>query len=233
MAREAADGPEAPPRRLLPVAGREPAERADAARNRQRILAAAQRILAASGCEGLSMEAVAREADVGVGTCYRRFGDRSKLAYALLDARERELQETLLAGPPPLGPGAPPHERIRAFLHALVDRFEEQQDLLLIAETDTPYARFSGAYAVYHIHLATLLESIRPGTDVHYLADALLAPLAANLYLHQRRDQGMSTDRIKAGLDNLLTLDLDLDHSSRPVEPQGRDHSPAGSPAGA
>jgi len=45
-------------------------------------------------------------AGVGKGTLIPRFGDRAGLAVALLDERERELQERILSGRPPLGPGA-------------------------------------------------------------------------------------------------------------------------------
>nr|WP_246199495.1 hypothetical protein [Actinomadura syzygii] len=41
----------------------------------------------------------------GTDTWFRRFGDKSGLAAALLEARERVLQEAILHGPPPLGPG--------------------------------------------------------------------------------------------------------------------------------
>ncbi|GAA2078321.1 TetR/AcrR family transcriptional regulator [Actinomadura alba] len=202
-------------RRELPVVGRPPAERADAAQNRRKILEAASRIVAARGVESLSMDEVAREAGVGVGTVYRRFGDRAGLLYALIDDREREFQETFLHGDPPLGPGAEPLRRIRAFIDALVDRTEAQSTLLVMAEMDSPDARFAdGAYAVYHTHLATLISQARPGTDAHYLADALLAPLAANLFRYQRRARGMDVDRIKTGLDDLIT-GLDTDHSAR------------------
>ena len=54
------------------------------------------------------MEDVAHAACVGTGTLYRRFGDRAGLALALLDEQEREFQNALITGPPPLGPGAPP-----------------------------------------------------------------------------------------------------------------------------
>lgn len=138
-------------------------ERADAARNRRKILAAAAEIVAAHGVAGLSMAAVAEAAGVGVGTLYRRFGDRSGLAYALIDEREREFQAAFIEGPPPLGPGAPPVERIRAFLHALTDRTAEQLDLLLAAETATPLARFGGAYEGYHAHPAPAAPGIVGG----------------------------------------------------------------------
>ncbi|GAA2437330.1 TetR/AcrR family transcriptional regulator [Actinomadura vinacea] len=197
--------------RGLPLAGGPPVERADAAENRRKILAAAAELLASRGVEALSMDEVARAAGVGVGTVYRRFRDRAGLVYAVLDDREREFQEGFLQGPPPLGPGDPdgagptPLERVRAFLHALADRTEAQSELLETAEMDSADARFrDGWYALYQSHLATLITQIRPGADGIYLADALLAPLAANLFRYQRHTQGMSLERIKTGLDALL-----------------------------
>jgi AcrR family transcriptional regulator len=195
-------------RRALPVAGGPPAERADAAVNRRRILAAAAQILESRGIEALSMDEVARVAGVGVGTVYRRFRDRAALVYAVLDDREREFQRAFLQGPSPLGPGrseAAPRERVRAFLHALADRTEAQAELLETAEMDSPNARFrEGSYALYQRHLAALLARIRPEADADYLADALLAPFAANLFRYQRHTRGMDLDRVKAGLDDLL-----------------------------
>jgi AcrR family transcriptional regulator len=193
----------------LPMAGRPP-ERADAARNRQRILAAARDLLARSGTRSLTMDAVAREAEVGVGTVYRRFGDLAGLALALADETEAEFQTAFLSGPPPLGPGAPPADRIRAFLRALVERNDEHTSLLALAESLKHGGRFSAAYEVQHTHLATLLTEADPDLDAVYLADVLLAPLAANLHLHQREARGMATARIRAGFDRFLDL-LDLD----------------------
>lgn len=80
-------------------------ERADAARNRILVLAAAERLFAERGVPGVTMDDVAAAAGVGKGTLYRRFGDKGGLAMALLDEQERELQQQLLTGPAPLGPG--------------------------------------------------------------------------------------------------------------------------------
>jgi Bacterial regulatory proteins, tetR family len=52
-------------------------ERADAARNRLRILDAAARLFAELGVDAVSLDAVAAEAGVGKGTVFRRFGDKS------------------------------------------------------------------------------------------------------------------------------------------------------------
>lgn len=178
-------------------------ERADAARNRKILLEAASRILRDKGISALSMESVAAAAGVGIGTVYRRFGDRSGLAYALVDETEREFQAAFISGPPPLGPGAPPGDRLRAYLHRHVDRLAEQAELLAMAENGTNRFRL-GAYYVQRRHVSMLINEINPDLDNHYLADTLIAPLTGRLFLHQTVDQGMSIERIKAGLDQLL-----------------------------
>src|SRR3954467_14290240 len=113
--------------------GQAPPERADAARNRQRILSAAADLVGERGIEHVSMDDVARAACVGTGTLYRRFGDRAGLALALLDEHTRDFQDTLIAGPPPLGPGAPAAERLRAFGAGYLGLLERHADLLAVA----------------------------------------------------------------------------------------------------
>jgi AcrR family transcriptional regulator len=198
------DEPEVPAR-MLPLARPAPIERADAARNRLKIIEAAGRIVEDRGTSALSLDEVAREAQLGVGTVYRRFGDRAGLLYSLLNEHEQAFQADFTAGPPPLGPGAPPAERIRAFLHALVDHIAAHTELLLEAESSSPTARFrSKPYGLHRFHLAILLGQARPEADAQYLADALLAPLSVTLIEYQRREQGASYVSIKAGLDQLL-----------------------------
>ena len=52
--------------------------------------------------------------------------------------------------------------------------------------------------------VSVLVREARPEADAEYLAEALLAPLAADLYAYQRRERGMSPERVKSGLDELL-----------------------------
>jgi AcrR family transcriptional regulator len=191
--------------RELPVAGEVPRERRDATRNREAILAAAQRLFEREGPAAVSMERVAAEAGVGKGTIYRRFGDRASLATALLDASERELQELLIRGAPPLGPGAPPVERLVAFGHAWLDVLVRHGDIVLASEHGPIGTRFRGAvYASHRAHLILLLREARPDADAEYLADALLAALASELVLFLRTDRGMELDRVKAGWSELV-----------------------------
>lgn len=66
--------------------------RADARRNRDKVLAAARRIMARQGLDA-QMEEIARAAKVGVGTVYRHFPTKDDLVEALAGARFERLAE--------------------------------------------------------------------------------------------------------------------------------------------
>jgi AcrR family transcriptional regulator len=189
----------------LPVINTEDApERADAARNRRRILAAADRLFAEKGVSCTSMDAIAVEAGVGKGTLFRRFGDRATLALAVLDQSERDLQNAILTGEPPLGPGADPVERLVAFGDAVIDFLEQFIDLAMAAETASSGYLRSSPHAVRWTHIHNLVRQARPEADADYMTDILLGTLSAPLFAHQRRSKGMDTDRLKAGYSDLV-----------------------------
>ncbi|NGN65206.1 helix-turn-helix transcriptional regulator [Streptomyces sp. A7024] len=175
---------------------RPPKERADAARNRAAVLEAAARLFAEHGVEAVSLDQVAKAAGVGKGTLFRRFGDKSGLATALLDTRERELQEAILSGPPPLGPGAPDTDRRVAFVEAYLDYLLDHLALVRMSETSSPGARYRiGAYRFWHHHLTLLLPTT---ADPQHAAHALLAPLAAEHVTALLPELG--PERLRAGL---------------------------------
>ncbi len=195
------------PRTELPVAGQALPERADAARNRRKILDATARLIAEQGPAAVTMNAVAHAAGMGVGTVYRRFGDVSRLLFAVLDDGEQRFQEAFMTGPPPLGPGAPPAERLRAFLHVVAGRIIEQGDIMRAAEAASPGARYqSGAYLTMHTHVSVLLREMRPESDPTVLAHLLLAPFVPSLFEHLTAERGLTEDQITAGIDSLLGL---------------------------
>ena len=189
----------------LPVAGSQAPERADAARNRLKILEAAARLVARHGIEHVSMDMLAEEAGVGKGTIFRRFGDRAGLAHALLDEHERAFQESFIRGEPPIGPGAPPAERLRAFGHGMIDLLEAHGDLILAGQSGSPCARFrSPPFRVYRAHVTSLLAELDPRIDAEYHADSLLAVLAADQYRHLRQERGMPVERVRSGWDSVV-----------------------------
>ncbi|WP_281893818.1 TetR/AcrR family transcriptional regulator [Phytohabitans aurantiacus] len=176
-----------------------PKERADAARNRTAVLDAAARLFAEHGVAAVSMDQIATAAGVGKGTLFRRFGDKSGLAVALLDTREQTLQEAILHGPPPLGPGAPAAERLAAFVDAYLDYLLEHLDLVRMSETASPGARYRiGAYRFWHRHAAILLDGV---PDPDHAAHALLAALAAEHVAALLPELGEA--RIRGGLRRL------------------------------
>jgi AcrR family transcriptional regulator len=193
-------GPQSASQRELPVLGEPRPERADARRNRLKVLEAAERLFAEQGVKNVSLDAIAAAAGVGKGTVFRRFGDRAGLAVALLDEREVELQAKILSGPPPLGPGVPAVERMTAFLDAYLDLLDRHVELFMDSENASDGARYRiGSYRLWHRHLAMLVEQARPELDADYTAHLILAPLAADLHL-ALRDDGFALDRLKAGL---------------------------------
>lgn len=178
-----------------------PTERADAARNRAAVLEAAERLFEERGACNVSMDEVAAAAGVGKGTLYRRFKDQAGLALAVLEQKERDLQERIIRGEPPLGPGAPAQKRLLAFLNALIDLLDAHTELHLLSETSSRGARYrSGLYAFYRLHVELLLREVAPSRNVTVLADHLLAPLAADLFAHLRDDRGIETDDIRLGI---------------------------------
>lgn len=175
------------------------AERADAARNRTRILAAAEDLFGGFSPEHVTMEEIAQTAGVGKGTLYRRFTSREAIAIALLDEHERELQQSMIRGPAPLGPGAPPAQRLTAFYRAMIDLLERHGHLALAAETGG--RRFNtGAYGFWRAHVAALIDEAGIEDEREAMVDTLLAPLAPELYRFQRQARGLAADDIARGL---------------------------------
>ncbi|MFW3120921.1 transcriptional regulator [Mycolicibacterium mageritense DSM 44476 = CIP 104973] len=181
-------------------------ERADAARNRAKILAAAATVFASRDPRTVTMDHIATAAGVGRGTLYRRYPSTAAIALALLDEHERALQQQLLSGEPPLGPGAAPAERLAAFYSAMVELLDTHADLALGAETGG--ARFTtGAYGFWAAHVRALLVDAAV-TEPDSLVDVLLAPLAAENFAHQRA-RGLSVEQITRGLSRLAHAVLD------------------------
>jgi AcrR family transcriptional regulator len=190
----------------MATAGAERTERADAARNRARVLAAADRLFAERAPETVTMEDIARAAGVGRGTLYRRYPDRASIAVALLDRHERALQEQLIRGAPPLGPGASPARRLAAFYAAMVQLLEHHGHLALATEVGQSRLA-TGAYGMWRAHVRSLLVAARLDR-VDALVDILLAPLAPDVYQFQRHELGLSTEDLIGALDLLASRTL-------------------------
>ena len=184
-------------RRQLHLLDEPPAERRDAARNRAVLFEAASRLIEQCGVDGLTMDALAAEAGVGKGTVFRRFESREGLMASLLDHSETQWQASVMSGPPPLGPGAEPWDRLLAFGRSRLETTLLHADLIRAAGRTG--ARSYAAYSFAAMHVRYLLGGLGVTGDVPLLATALMAPLEAPVLDQQVRIEGLLVDRVYAG----------------------------------
>ena len=176
-------------------------ERADAARNRELLLEAALRLVERDGVDAVTMEAVACTAGVGKGTVFRRFGSRAGLMTALLDHREARWQGQVISGPPPLGPGAAPLDRLLAFGESRLERNLLNADLMIAAVGRE--GRSLPAVAFWTAHVRLLLDELGVEGDLPMLAVSLLAPLEVTI-LRQHQAVGIGRERVFAAWVDLV-----------------------------
>jgi AcrR family transcriptional regulator len=191
------------------------AERADAARNRQAILRATEDLLTRLPPEQISMEQVAAAAGVGKGTVFHRFGSRAGLMRALMQERAMVLQEAVVDGPPPLGPGAPAGDRLLAFVDGVIEVVSRNKGLLAaldhaeaVVSAKIPDEDPPPLHALWHRHIADLLHEARPGLDADLTAHLILASLHSDA-IQRLLATDAGADRIAAGLRTLITALLD------------------------
>jgi AcrR family transcriptional regulator len=184
----------------------QPLERGDAARNRALLLDAARRLIAERGADAVSMDDIAAAAGVGKGTVFRRFGSRAGLMMVLLDEDERASQQAFLFGPPPLGPDAPPMERLLAFGRDRL-RFTHAHHELLSAANRDPQTRYgspvNAPYMVLRMHVRMLLASAGTTGNLDAQTDALLALLGADYVEHQLNYAGQTLKTLSDAWESL------------------------------
>ena len=186
-------------------------ERADAARNRQHLLATARAMLATQGASALTMDALAERAGLGKGTVFRRFGSRAGIFQALLDDDEREFQQQVLSGPPPLGPGAPPLDRLIAYGRARVEFLRRHQEIARNSLDGSQPVPAGAASPLSREHIRVLLAQLDLGpADLDILALQLTAALDAPLLLYLSAADLSAAgrpalDRVAQGWEDLVT----------------------------
>ncbi|MGW4569052.1 TetR/AcrR family transcriptional regulator, partial [Streptomyces sp. NPDC004561] len=109
-----------------------------------------------------------------------------------------------LSGPPPLGPGAPPLDRLRAFGIAVLYRSAEQLDLQLAAQGEATRRFSHPALQALRTHVTMLLRQIVPDADCELLSQTLLASLDPALIHHLTRQREMPLERLEAAWTDLV-----------------------------
>jgi AcrR family transcriptional regulator len=149
------------PRKRSQPAQRKP--RADAQRNRERILEVAKLAFTRSGANA-SLDDIASEAGVGPGTLYRHFPTREELLQAVyrsemekLAAMERKFAQTM-----------PPLEALRAWLLLFVDAIETKQIIAPALNTliGDPKQVFAASYALMQEAIRALVQRAIKNGDI-------------------------------------------------------------------
>ena len=197
---------------LLPQVGAPRPERSDAARNRELLLETARVLIAEHGASDVTMDELAARSGLGKGTVFRRFGSRAGIFQALLDDEERCLQQAVLTGDPPLGPGAPALERLIAYGTARI-RFLFENHEVARATLDGGQATPTGGESpLSRLHIRVLLGEIKPAfADLDVLASQLTGALDGPLMLQLPADDlssasaGRRQERLMRGWTELVT----------------------------
>lgn len=186
------------------------AERSDAIANRRRILAVTRQLFAEHGPAAVNMSDIVQAAGVGRGTLYRHFANKGELCLAVMDEEITEFQNEVLDRLRQMtAVSAPALAQLDDFLDRLVGFTELYTPLLREAQTQgLPYFASKEGTPTYWqqatvlglLRTAVANQEIPPGLDLEYLADAILAPLNAQLFHHQRTIQEFPPERISHGL---------------------------------
>jgi AcrR family transcriptional regulator len=191
-------------------------ERRDAAANRTRILETAERLFAEKGVANVNMADIALAAGVGKGTLYRRFTNKGELCLALMDAQMVEFQNTMLGRMQQMtAESVSKTDQLRHFIDTLVYFTDAHSPLLCEVQREgllsgQENSRIQQPHFWQHMTVCGLLKAavtageIDPDIDAEYLADALLAPLKADIFRFQIEVRGFTLERISAGLQTLI-----------------------------
>lgn len=177
-------------------------ERRDAAENRQRILEAALKLFEQNGVEHVSMNQIATEAQIGSGTLYRRYKNKSELCLDLIKDNIDLLFEDIEAYLKQHQPD-PPSQRLKGVISFFI-RFREKKLELLAgveqtASTNGLQSRTqSPVYHDLHEIFVKLFSQMTASEPVElnsvFKADMLLMALKSESYLFQRDVRGYSPE---------------------------------------
>jgi len=169
--------------------------RADAARNRERVLEAAKAVFSAGGPEA-SLEAVARHAGVGIGTLYRHFPTREALFEAVYRREVEQLAD--LAGQ--LKAETAPAEALRRWLRSNVEFVATKKGMAKALELAAHGSSELSAYSFDRLTKAvgTLLDRAAAAGELRadVSPEDLLRALVGMCYMHDQPGWQASVQRL-------------------------------------
>ena len=205
---------------IRPVGKKTPRKpRADAARNRERVLEAAKAVFSAGGPEA-SLEAVARTAGVGIGTLYRHFPTREALFEAVYRREVQQLADLAER----LKEEAEPVEALRQWMRSNV-RFvatKKGMSAALALAAYKPSDLFSYSFDQLTRAVGGLLDRAIAAGEIRedISPEDLIRALVGMCYMHDQPGWQKSVMRlVDVFIDGLRNR-----HTARRSKKQGRSH---------
>ncbi|PCF41655.1 TetR/AcrR family transcriptional regulator [Staphylococcus delphini] len=190
------------------MANQDKTKRLDARRNQDKILTTvAQMIRENDDVEAMKMTTIAKRAEVGVGTLYRHFANKSILCQAVIDNQIDEMLEdirTFLSE----HADAPLYDRIHGILEIFLTLKENNLNLLnFIEKNGLKTNAISGApfYNDLYQYIQLEMEKESAIVDIELKIDMLLNAFSSDMYMFERFTRGYSKE---AYLKKLLNIYL-------------------------
>lgn len=188
------------------MANQEKTKRLDARRNQDKILSTvAQMIREDDDVEAMKMTTIAKRAEVGVGTLYRHFANKSILCQAVIDNQIGEMLndiETYLSE----HANDPLYDRIHGILEIFLTLKENNLNLLnFIEKNGLKTNAISGAPFYYDLYqyIQREMEKESELVDIELKIDMLLNAFSSDMYMFERFTRGYSKEEYLKKLLNI------------------------------
>ncbi len=149
---------------------------------RRAILRSAAAVFAEAGMDRASMSRIAERADVSKALLYHYYASRDALIFDILHTNLSELETAVLAADQP---DAPPRDRLRALVHAVLETYRDADDYHKVQLNGTqalPETQRAEIIAIERRILrrfASILRDIHPGIEAER---PLLMPVTMSLF---------------------------------------------------
>jgi AcrR family transcriptional regulator len=181
-------------------------ERKDAVESRCRILGVARKLFGERGVESVSMHQIAKSAQVGQGTLYRRYAHKGELCLDLLKESADEFMQQITVWISESQDKMSDFDVLENVIVRIIDFTDSKSHLLTVINS----SRFVGENIFYrrlHEIVSILIERIMKKSgegasslDVTFTADILLSAVSPALYMFEREIRGYSKEQFIAGI---------------------------------
>lgn len=159
-------------------------KRSDAIKNEQHIMKTAHDLFNANDVESVSMKKIAQTAQIGTGTLYRHFSNKSEICSALLGQHIRQMFEKIKVQQQQKDP----QERLRYIFLSLIAIMEDHVNLIKEVERTDKQNRVmmqTPFYLKLKEEVISCITQLDIVTDPDFHADILLNSFSADVFEYQ------------------------------------------------